>query len=88
MVTPPAGTQIVQLTPQSAEVHLGIDGPRVLIGTVGLAAQHWWWEHCDGERSSPVAQSCVEAVVALAEYHRRFKHIPRSSVRHLLFEAS
>jgi hypothetical protein len=63
--------KIVALTAQSAEVHLG-----TRIGKVGTSGQRWWWQHRDGEKSSPVAESRGEAALALAHYHRSFKARP------------
>jgi hypothetical protein len=60
--------RIVALTAQSAEVHLDSK-----IGKVGSSGQRWWWQHRDGEKSSPVAESRNEAALALAHYHRSFK---------------
>jgi hypothetical protein len=73
--------KIVALTTQSAEVHLGAK-----IGNVGTSGQRWWWQHRDGERSSPVAQSRGEAAQALVHYHRSFKAQPVAEhARRLLF---
>ena len=63
--------RIIPRTAQSAEVHLGVD--RARIGSVGAVGPHWWWQHRDGERSSPVAGSRAEAAQALAQYHDTFK---------------
>jgi hypothetical protein len=79
------GMRIVPRTEQSAEVQLGAE--RARIGSVGTDGPHWWWQHRDGERSSPVAASRAEAARALTEYHRLFKQSaqPTAPVRRLLF---
>jgi hypothetical protein len=76
------GMRIVALTAQSAEVHLGTN-----IGKVGTSGQRWWWQHRDGERSSPVSQSRGEAAQALVHYHTSFKQAAREAAppRRLLF---
>ena len=65
--------RIIPMTPQSAEVHLGTDGGSAPIGNVGAVGSRWWWQHRDGERSSPVARSRAEAAQALAQYHDTLK---------------
>ncbi len=79
--------RIIPLTAQSAEIRLDIDGAQARIGNVGADGPHWWWQHRDGERSSPVAESRAEAANALAHYHRLFKATapPATPVRRLLF---
>jgi hypothetical protein len=73
--------RIVALTAPSAEVHL-----EAKIGKVGTSGQRWWWQHRDGEKSSPVAESRGEAAMALAHYHRIFKpETPAVSGARLLF---
>jgi hypothetical protein len=74
--------KIVALTVHSAEVHLGTK-----IGKVGTSGQRWWWQHRDGERSSPVAESRGEAAQALVHYHRSFKQVAHvtTAQRRLLF---
>jgi hypothetical protein len=79
------GMRIIPRTAQSAEVCLGVD--RARIGSVGAVGPHWWWQHRDGEKSSPVAGSRAEAAQALAQYHRAFKQsaAPTAPARRLLF---
>jgi hypothetical protein len=79
------GMRIIPRTAQCAEVHLGVE--RARIGSVGADGPHWWWQHRDGERSSPVAASRAEAAQALAQYHRAFKQstTPTAPARRLLF---
>ena len=79
--------RIIPLTGQSAEICLDVDGTPTRIGNVGAEGPHWWWQHRDGERSSPVAPSRAEAAKALAQYHELFKRsAPRAApVRRLLF---
>jgi hypothetical protein len=73
--------RIVALSAHSAEVHLGSK-----IGKVGTSGQRWWWQHRDGEKSSPIADSRGEAAQALASYHCTFKEQPTTvPVRRLLF---
>ena len=75
--------RIIPLTAQSAEVHLGTNGVQARIGDVGAVGPRWWWQHRDGERSSPVAESRLDAAQALARYHLTFKQSAqvRTSVR-------
>jgi hypothetical protein len=79
--------RIIPLTAQSAEIRLDVDGSHARIGNVGSVGPHWWWQHRDGERSSPVAESRAEAARALAQYHRVFKQSAPAAtpVRRLLF---
>ena len=79
--------RIIPLTAQSAEIRLDVDGTQARIGNVGAVGPNWWWQHRDGERSSPVAESRAEAARALAHYHQLFKQSasPAAPVRRLLF---
>jgi hypothetical protein len=84
--TAASNVQIVPLTLQTAEVRVRIGGATVTIGRVTLAGDRWYWQHRDGERSSPIAVARSEAAAALAEYHRTFKSQPAvEPVRRLLF---
>lgn len=65
--------QVVPMTVNSAEVRLCAAGAPVSIGKVGSTNGRWFWQHRDGEQSSPVAANRTEAATALAEYHRSFK---------------
>ena len=68
--------RIVPVTDRSAEVHVGAGNAQQRIGdigAVGAVGAHWWWRHRDGERSSAVAASRLEAAQALAEYDLAFK---------------
>ena len=87
-----AGTPQVQVLPLSltmAEVRLSTGGAGTSIGKVSSRAGRWYWQHRDGEQSSPVAANRSEAANALADYHRAFKAIPvveqQQPVRRLLF---
>jgi hypothetical protein len=82
-----ADVRIIPLTAQSAEIRIGVDGAQARIGNVGAVGAQWWWQHRDGERSSPVASSRAEAARALAHYHELFKSSAptRTPVRRLLF---
>ncbi len=79
--------QIVTITPGTAEVRLRGGRAVTCIGKVASSNGRWFWQHRDGERSSPVAASRSDAANALAEYHQEFKRNPRPAapVRRLLF---
>lgn len=79
--------QIVTITPGTAEVRLLGERAITCIGNVGSSNGRWFWQHRDGERSSPVAASRSDAANALADYHEEFKRHPRTaaSPRRLLF---
>jgi hypothetical protein len=78
--------RIVPRTERAADVRLEANGAAVNIGNVGCAGGRWWWQHRDGERSSPTALNRNEAATALADYHRAFKSQPPTApVRRLLF---
>ena len=64
---------IVPLTMSTAEVRLGAGAASVSIGKVSSANGRWYWQHRDGEQSSPIAESRSDAATALASYHRAFK---------------
>jgi len=84
--TAASDVQIVPITPQTAEVRLTTDGRTVSIGRVATANDRWYWQHRDGEQSSPITASRSEAAAALAVYHRAFKPQPAiKPVRRLLF---
>jgi hypothetical protein len=79
--------QIVPMTPETAEVRLRIGRAALPIGRVGSSNGRWFWQHRDGERSSPIAANRSDAANALASYHEEFKHRPAAAVpeRRLLF---
>ncbi len=83
---PGAQVQIVPITLAVAEVRISVGGSPVSIGRVGSSSGRWYWQHRDGEQSSPVAESRSAAATLLADYHRAFKPQPAASpVRRLLF---
>jgi hypothetical protein len=92
-LTTPAGTtpadnvRVVPLTMSTAEVRLDFDGATVSIGKVATAAGRWYWQHRDGEQSSPIAENRMDAATALAAYHRAFKPQPAhpAPAKRLLF---
>ena len=73
MTTAATDMQIVPMTCSTAEVRLHASGSVVSIGRVGAQGDRWYWQHRDGEQSSPIAGSRTEAATALAEYHKAFK---------------
>lgn len=80
--------QVVPLSLTSAEVRLSTGGAGTSIGKVGSKEGRWFWQHRDGERSSPIAENRTAAANALADYHRAFKAPPApppAPVRRLLF---
>jgi uncharacterized protein YodC (DUF2158 family) len=79
--------QVVPLSLTSAEVRLATGGPGLSIGKVSSREGRWYWQHRDGEQSSPIAANRTEAANALAAYHRAFKAPPppAAPVRRLLF---
>ena len=79
-VTTMDDVQIVPMTLGSAEVRLRATGAPVSIGKVGTANGRWYWQHRDGEKSSPVAESRSEAATLLANYHRAFKPAPAPAI--------
>jgi hypothetical protein len=80
--------QIVMLTPRTAEVRLCAGRDAMRIGRVGSSNGRWFWQHRDGEQSSPVAVNRSDAANALADYHRTFKLEagPAPSKHRLLFD--
>ena len=87
MTAPAPDVQIVPITHSVAEVKLSVRATPVSVGKVCLANGLWYWQHRDGEQSSPIAASRIDAANALAAYHRAFKphHAPGQPVRRLLF---
>jgi hypothetical protein len=86
--------QIVAMTMTVAEVRLTVGRTVESIGRVSTNAGRWYWQHRDGEQSSPIADNRAEAATALVNYHRAFKPRPApapapaegsSAVRRLLF---
>ena len=79
--------QIVPMTAGTAEVRLREGRAALPIGRVGSSNGRWFWQHRDGERSSPIAASRSDAAHALATYHEEFKRQPGPVVpeRRLLF---
>ena len=73
MTTAHDGVRIVTITPGSAEVRLGAGRAVSCIGKIRSSNGRWFWEHRDGEKSSPVAANQSDAANALAAYHRAFK---------------
>ena len=86
--TAASDVRIVPMTLHTAEVRLSIGGTAVSIGRISATNGRWYWQHRDGEQSSPIAESRAGAATALAEYHRAFKPQPAAPVapvRRLLF---
>jgi hypothetical protein len=79
--------QVVPLSLTMAEVRLATGGAGTSIGKVSSRAGRWYWQHRDGEQSSPIAENRTAAANALAEYHRAFKsqQVSAAPVRRLLF---
>ncbi len=79
--------QVLPLSLTMAEVRLSTGGAGTSIGKVSSRAGRWYWQHRDGEQSSPIAESRTAAANALAEYHRAFKsqQVSAAPVRRLLF---
>jgi hypothetical protein len=78
---------VLPLSLTTAEVRLSTGGPGTSIGKVSARNGQWYWQHRDGEQSSPIAENRTAAANALAEYHRAFKSqaAPAMPVRRLLF---
>ena len=73
------------MTPSSADVRLNFgSGAAVSIGRVGATHGRWFWQHRDGEQSSPIAENRTAAAHALSEYHRAFKPAPAAPNRSIL----
>lgn len=70
------------MTPSSADVRLHLGGAPISIGRVGSSNGRWFWQHKDGEQSSPIADNRTAAAHALADYHRAFK--PQAAPRRTL----
>jgi hypothetical protein len=87
MTTAPAQVQVLPLSLTTAEVRLSTGGPGTSIGKVSARNGQWYWQHRDGEQSSPIAANRTAAANALAEYHRAFKAQAPTGVpvRKLLF---
>jgi hypothetical protein len=89
MTTPETSqVQVLPLSQTAAEVRLSTGGPgSTSIGKVGAKEGRWYWQHRDGEQSSPIAANRTAAANALADYHRAFKAPPPppAPVRRLLF---
>ncbi len=87
MTTLAPDMQIVPMTLSMAEVRLSIRGSAVSIGKVAVSNGFWYWQHRDGEQSSPIAENRTQAANALTAYHKAFKPQPVSAepVRRLLF---
>ena len=78
--------QVLPLTLKTAEVRLTTGTSVTSIGKVSSREGLWYWQHRDGEQSSPIAANRTAAANALAEYHRAFKPQPvEPPVRRLLF---
>jgi len=79
--------QVLPLSLTMAEVRLSTGGAGMSIGKVSSRAGRWYWQHRDGEQSSPIAENRTAAANALAEYHRAFKsqQVSAAPVRRLLF---
>ena len=87
MTTATAQVQVLPLSLTTAEVRLSTGGPGTSIGKVSSRNGQWYWQHRDGEQSSPIAANRTAAANALAEYHRAFKAQAAAAtpVRRLLF---
>jgi len=85
--TPTDQVHVLPLSLSTAEVRLATGGPGTSIGKVSSRDGRWYWQHRDGEQSSPIAANRTAAANALAEYHRAFKSqpVPAAHVRRLLF---
>ncbi|MDQ1381314.1 MAG: hypothetical protein QOJ71_2033 [Actinomycetota bacterium] len=84
---PTGEVQVLPLSLTMAEVRLATGGAGTSIGKVSARGGRWFWQHRDGEQSSPIATNRTAAANALAEYHRAFKAppAPAQPVRRLLF---
>ena len=83
-MTPNDLLKLVALTPSTSDVRLRAGANSVSIGTVSTTNGRWFWQHRDGEQSSPIAANRTDAAHALANYHRTFKPTP-TPTRRLLF---
>ena len=79
--------QVLPLSLTMAEVRLAGAGSGTSIGKVSSRNGQWFWQHRDGEQSSPIADNRTAAANALADYHLAFKAqaVPAAPVRRLLF---
>jgi hypothetical protein len=84
---PTGEVKVLPLSLTMAEVRLATGGAGTSIGKVSVRGGRWFWQHRDGEQSSPIATNRTDAANALAEYHRAFKPAPAPAqpVRRLLF---
>jgi hypothetical protein len=81
-----AEIHVLPLSLTMAEVRLGTGSTGKSIGKVTATGGRWFWQHRDGEQSSPIAENRTAAANALAEYHMAFKpQPPVAPVRRLLF---
>jgi hypothetical protein len=87
LTAPVSDVRVVPMTLHTAEVRVTVDGAVLRIGRVASSQGRWYWQHRDGEQSSPIAANRAEAAAALANYHWSFKQPPPSEapVRKLLF---
>ncbi len=84
--TATAEIHVLPLSLTMAEVRIGTGGAGRSIGKVSATGGRWFWQHRDGEQSSPIAENRTAAANALAEYHMAFKPQPPAvPVRRLLF---
>jgi hypothetical protein len=84
--TDPGQVQVLPLSLTMAEVRIASGGSGTSIGKVSSRNGQWFWQHRDGEQSSPIAANRTAAANALADYHRAFKPQPVTPpVRRLLF---
>src|SRR4051812_1827437 len=75
--TPDSQVVVVPMTLSAAEVRIPVgNAGAVSIGKVQSSNGRWFWQHRDGEQSSPIAANRTEAANALADYHRAFKPQP------------
>jgi hypothetical protein len=83
---PTSDVQVLPLTLKTAEVRLSTGASTTSIGKVSSREGLWFWQHRDGEQSSPIAANRTAAANALADYHRAFKpQAAEPPVRRLLF---
>ncbi len=83
--TATAEVHVLPLSLTMAEVRLGTGGAGTSIGKVTATGGRWFWQHRDGEQSSPIAENRSAAANALADYHKAFKQQATAPVRRLLF---
>ena len=87
MTAPNDQVRIVPLTPSTSEVRLCAARGTENVGKVVSSNGSWFWQHRDGERSSPLAANPSDAAHQLVQYHREFKDRRDHSMpeRRLLF---